>query len=58
MLNIRINRKGVKILRFKASQKAAFGFGAFGKDVVYMLVATYLLYYCVRWNSYDGSQNI
>ncbi|MEE1027969.1 MAG: MFS transporter, partial [Agathobacter sp.] len=45
MLNIRINRKGVKILRFKASQKAAFGFGAFGKDVVYMLVATYLLYY-------------
>ena len=29
----------------KKSQKAAFGFGAFGKDIVYMLVANYLLYY-------------
>jgi melibiose permease len=26
-------------------QKAAFGFGAFGKDVVYMLISSYLLYY-------------
>lgn len=32
-------------MKLKASQKASFGFGAFGKDVVYMLVATYLLYY-------------
>lgn len=32
-------------MKLKTSQKAAFGFGAFGKDVVYMLVATYLLYY-------------
>jgi melibiose permease len=29
----------------KTRQKAAFGFGAFGKDVVYMLIASYLLYY-------------
>lgn len=32
-------------MELKTRQKAAFGFGAFGKDVVYMLVATYLLYY-------------
>lgn len=32
-------------MKLKTSQKAAFGFGAFGKDVVYMLIAGYLLYY-------------
>ncbi len=32
-------------MKLKTSQKAAFGFGAFGKDVVYMLIATYLLNY-------------
>jgi melibiose permease len=32
-------------MELKVRQKAAFGFGAFGKDVVYMLIATYLLYY-------------
>lgn len=32
-------------MELKKGQKAAFGFGAFGKDVVYMLIATYLLYY-------------
>ena len=25
--------------------KLAFGFGAFGKDLVYMLVSNYILYY-------------
>ncbi|MBR1692054.1 MAG: MFS transporter [Lachnospiraceae bacterium] len=32
-------------MELKFKNKAAFGFGAFGKDVVYMLVNTYLLYY-------------
>lgn len=32
-------------MKLKTSQKAAFGFGAFGKDIVYMLIASYLLYY-------------
>ena len=32
-------------MKLKTSQKAAFCFGAFGKDVVYMLIATYLLNY-------------
>lgn len=32
-------------MELRKGQKAAFGFGAFGKDVVYMLIATYLLYY-------------
>jgi melibiose permease len=32
-------------MELKGRQKAAFCFGAFGKDVVYMLIASYLLYY-------------
>ena len=32
-------------MELRRSQKLAFGFGAFGKDIVYMLVANYLLYY-------------
>ena len=32
-------------MKLKTSQKAAFGFGAFGKDIVYMLISSYLLYY-------------
>ncbi len=32
-------------MKLKVGQKAAFGFGAFGKDVVYMLIATFLLNY-------------
>ena len=32
-------------MEITGKQKAAFGFGAFGKDVVYMLIATYLLNY-------------
>ena len=32
-------------MKLKTNQKAAFCFGAFGKDVVYMLIATYLLNY-------------
>lgn len=32
-------------MRLKTGQKCAFGFGAFGKDIVYMLIASYLLYY-------------
>ena len=32
-------------MELKKTQKAAFGFGAFGKDVVYMLISGYLLYY-------------
>jgi len=32
-------------MKLKAGQKAAFGFGAFGKDIVYMLIAGYILYY-------------
>lgn len=32
-------------MELRAKHKAAFGFGAFGKDVVYMLISSYLLYY-------------
>ena len=32
-------------MKLSFRNKAAFGFGAFGKDVVYMLVNSYLLYY-------------
>ena len=32
-------------MKLSIRNKAAFGFGAFGKDVVYMLVNSYLLYY-------------
>ena len=32
-------------MKLKVRQKATFGFGAFGKDVVYMLIATFLLNY-------------
>jgi len=32
-------------MKLKNSQKAAFGFGAFGKDIVYMVIAGYILYY-------------
>lgn len=32
-------------MELRLKNKAAFGFGAFGKDVVYMLVNSYLLYY-------------
>lgn len=32
-------------MKLKTGQKCAFGFGAFGKDIVYMLIASYLLYY-------------
>lgn len=32
-------------MKLKTSQKAAFGFGAFGKDIVYMLISSYILYY-------------
>jgi melibiose permease len=32
-------------MQLKVRNKAAFGFGAFGKDLVYMLVANYILYY-------------
>lgn len=32
-------------MKLKTGQKAAFGFGAFGKDIVYMLISSYLLYY-------------
>ena len=32
-------------MQLKARQKAAFGLGAVGKDIVYMLVSSYLLYY-------------
>ena len=32
-------------MKLSKGQKAAFGFGAFGKDIVYMLIATYLLNY-------------
>lgn len=32
-------------MELKNGSKAAFGFGAFGKDVVYMLISSYLLYY-------------
>jgi len=32
-------------MELRAKHKAAFGFGAFGKDIVYMLIASYLLYY-------------
>ena len=29
-------------MKLSVKQKCAFGFGAFGKDIVYMLIATYL----------------
>jgi len=32
-------------MELRKTQKAAFGFGAFGKDIVYMLIAGYILYY-------------
>lgn len=32
-------------MELKVRNKAAFGLGAFGKDIVYMLIASYLLYY-------------
>ncbi|MBQ9155260.1 MAG: MFS transporter [Eubacterium sp.] len=32
-------------MELKLRSKAAFGFGAFGKDLVYMLVSNYILYY-------------
>lgn len=32
-------------IKLRGTQKAAFGFGAFGKDLVYMLISGYLLYY-------------
>ena len=32
-------------MRLKTGQKCAFGFGAFGKDIVYILISSYLLYY-------------
>jgi len=32
-------------MKLKFGQKAAFAFGAFGKDMVYILIANYLLYY-------------
>ncbi|MCR4672543.1 MAG: glycoside-pentoside-hexuronide (GPH):cation symporter [Lachnospiraceae bacterium] len=32
-------------MELRARNKAAFGLGAFGKDLVYMLVSNYLLYY-------------
>lgn len=37
--------RGYILMKLKTSQKAAFGFGAFGKDIVYMLIAGYILYY-------------
>lgn len=53
-------------MKLKTGQKCAFGFGAFGKDIVYMLIASYLLYYynvvlgdeqCVYWYGDDGGQD-
>lgn len=35
----------VKKMQLKKRQIAAFSFGAFGKDIVYMLISSYLLYY-------------
>ena len=32
-------------MKLKTGQKCAFGLGAFGKDIVYMLISSYLLYY-------------
>lgn len=32
-------------MKLSVRNKAAFCFGAFGKDIVYMLVNSYLLYY-------------
>ena len=32
-------------MKLRTSQKAAYSFGAFGKDLVYMLISGYLLYY-------------
>ncbi len=32
-------------MKLKTSGKAAFAFGALGKDIVYMLIASYMLYY-------------
>ena len=28
-------------MKLKTGQKCAFGFGAFGKDIVYMLISSY-----------------
>mgnify|MGYP000791615262 CR=1 FL=1 len=38
-------------MKLKTGQKCAFGFGAFGKDIVYMLISSYLLYYCLLYTS-------
>ena len=52
-------------MKLKTGQKCAFGFGAFGKDIVYMLISSYLLYYykcsawdeqCVYWYGDDGGE--
>lgn len=32
-------------MKLSGKSKAAFGFGAFGKDIVYMLISSYMLYY-------------
>ena len=32
-------------MKLSGKSRAAFGFGAFGKDVVYMLISGYMLYY-------------
>ncbi|MCR4842343.1 MAG: glycoside-pentoside-hexuronide (GPH):cation symporter [Eubacterium sp.] len=42
-------------MKLNARNKAAFGFGGFGKDVVYMLVSGYLLYY---YNSVLGMSSV
>ena len=52
-------------MKLKTGQKCAFGFGAFGKDIVYMLISSYLLYYynvvlneqCVYRHGDDGGQD-
>ena len=39
-------------MKLKTGQKCAFGFGAFGKDIVYMLISSYLrlLLQCSAWD--------